>query len=561
MDNQGDEMKLKNLLLIILVIFIMTSEYAQQKKAFINGYIYTVNQMQPAAEAVLTEGDRIIFVGSTDEVKSRIDNFTEIIDLKGKFLMPGFNDAHLHFVSGGFYLMGIDLRPAKSLKEFQQILSDYLKKYPGKWVTGGRWDHENWDNKKVPSKRDIDNISGDTPVFVKRMDGHMGLANSKALELAGITKDTPDPEGGLIEKDPQTGEPTGILKDNAMDLMLPAIPDYSADDYFQATLTALKEAARFGITSVQDILSADEIPAYDAYKKIESEGKLTCRISVRWPIDDYKTLISENKKVGSGDNFLRLGTLKAYADGSLGSSTAWFFDPYEGDSTNTGLPNNIIIDGTLKNWALDADKHHLQISTHAIGDRANSYMLDLYEEIKKENPEWDRRFRIEHAQHVRPQDIPRFSEIGVIASVQPTHAIEDGVWAIKRIGNERIKYTHPYKSFLDNGVKVCFGTDWPVVTIDPLLTLYAAVTRRTVDGKNADGWIPEQKISIEDAIKCYTLNSAYAEFTEKEKGSIESGKYADFVVLEVNLLKIDPVKIKDVKVDMTVVGGKIVYKR
>lgn len=554
-------MIIRNILLITIFIFIMTTMYAQQKKAFINGNIYTVNEKQPIAEAVLVENDRILFVGSTEEVKKMSNDSTEIIDLKGKFMMPGFNDAHLHFVSGGFYLMGIDLRPAKSINEFINILGDYVKKYPGKWVTGGRWDHENWDIKKLPSKKDIDDVTAITPVFVSRMDGHLALANSKALELAGITKNTPTPEGGLIEKDKNTGEPTGILKDNAMNLMFAIIPDHSTDDFYEASLMALKEASRFGITSVQDILSVEEISAYTAYKKLESEGKLTCRISVRWPIEDYKTLVNKNITVGSEDKFLKLGSVKAYSDGSLGSVTAWFFEPYEGDTANTGLPNDIILDGKLKKWAEDVDKNHLQLSTHAIGDRANSYMLDLYEEIKKENPDWDRRFRIEHAQHVRRQDIMRFSKIGVIASVQPTHAIEDGVWAIKRIGSERIKDTHPYKSFLDNGVKVCFGTDWPVVTVDPLLTLYSAVTRRTVDGKNPDGWIPEQKISIDEAIKCYTLNSAYAEFEENEKGSIQPGKYADFVVLSDDLLKIDPVKIKDVKVEMTVEGGKIVYKR
>jgi predicted amidohydrolase YtcJ len=542
-------------------ILIMTTTFAQQKKAFINGNIFTVKDKQPNAEAVLTEGDRIVFVGSNDEVRKRIDSSTEVIDLGGKFMMPGFNDAHLHFLSGGFYLMGINLRPAKSIKEFRQIIRDYVHKYPGKWVTGGRWDHENWDIKKLPSKKDVDDITAGTPVFVSRMDGHMGLANSKALELAGITKETPSPEGGLIVKDPVNGEPTGILKDNAMNLVSDVIPAHTLDEYYEAAVTSLNEAKRFGITSIQDIFSLEEISAYEVYEKLESEKKLTCRISIRWPIEDYKSLLSKKVKVGYGDNFLRLGAVKAYSDGSLGSSTAWFFEPYEGDSTNSGLPNDIIIDGKLKRWAADVDKNHIQLSTHAIGDRANSYMLDLYEEIKNENPEWDRRFRIEHAQHIRPQDIHRFSQIGVIASVQPTHAIEDGVWAAKRIGNERIKYTHPYRSFLDNHVMVCFGTDWPVVTLDPLLTLYAAVTRRTVDGKNPGGWIPEQKISIEEAIKCYTLNSAYAEFTEKDKGSIEPGKLADFVVLSDNILKIDPVKIKNVKAEMTIVGGEIVYKR
>ncbi len=551
----------KIFLVITCTIFIMTAITAQQKKAFINGIIYTVNEEQPESEAVLVENGLITFVGSNQAVKSRIDSSTEVIDLGGKFMMPGFNDAHLHFLGGGFYLMGIDLRPAKSINHFREILSEYVQQFSGKWVTGGRWDHESWDIQRLPSKEDIDDITGETPVFVSRMDGHLGLANSRALELAGITRETKSPEGGLIVKDPKTGEPTGILKDNAMELIFDVVPDHNVDDFYEAAKTSLKEAARFGITSVQDIFSIEERPAYDAYKKLESENKLTCRISIRWPIDDYHYLINNNISAGTGDEFLKLGAVKAFSDGSLGSSSAWFFEPYEGDTTNTGLPNDIILDGKLSEWASDADRNHIQISTHAIGDRANSYMLDLYEKIRRENPAWDRRFRIEHAQHIRPDDIPRFSEIGVIASVQPTHAIEDGAWAVKRIGKERIKYTHPYRSFLESHAMVCFGTDWPVVTIDPFLTLYAAVTRRTVDGKNPEGWIPEQKISIRDAIKCYTLNSAYAEFTEKDKGSIESGKYADFVVLSDNLLTIDPVKIKDVKAEMTIVGGKIVYKQ
>ncbi len=551
----------KIFLITTCTLLIMTISTSRQKQAFINGNIYTVNEKQPEAEAVLIEDGRIVFVGTNEEIKSRIDDSTEVIDLGGKFMMPGFNDAHLHFLSGGFYLMGIDLRPARSIKEFRQILSEYVNKFPGKWVTGGRWDHESWDVQKLPSKQDIDDITGETPVFVSRMDGHLGLANSKALELAGINSKTPSPEGGLIVKDPKTGEPTGILKDNAMKLIFDEIPDHSVEDFYEDALTSLHEAARFGITSVQDIFSIEETPALEAYKRLESENKLTCRISIRWPIDDYSYLIKNNITAGSGDDFLKLGAVKAFSDGSLGSSTAWFFKPYEGDTTNTGLPNDIILDGVLKKWASDADRNHIQISTHAIGDRANSYMLDLYAQIKKENPAWDRRFRIEHAQHIQSADIPRFADIGVIASVQPTHAIEDGVWAVKRIGNERIKFTHPYKSFLENYAVVCFGTDWPVVTIDPFLTLYAAVSRRTVDGRNPLGWIPEQKIGIQEAIKCYTLNSAYAEFTEKDKGSIVPGKLADFVVLSDNLLTIDPVKIKDVKAVMTIVGGKVVYQR
>jgi len=320
----------------------------------------------------------------------------------------------------------------------------------------------------------------------------------------------------------------------------------------------LEEAKRLGITSVQDITFED---ALTTFKKLTDEEKLTCRIFTRWPISDYKNLVENNIKIGYGDDYIRMGSLKAFADGSLGSSTAWFFERYNQDTTTTGLPMDIITDGSMEKWALDADKNHLQLSVHAIGDRANSYMLDLYEKISKQNPKWDRRFRLEHAQHVKFEDIKRFVQLGVIASVQPYHCIDDGVWAEKRIGPQRIKYTYPFKSFLDAGVKLCFGTDWYVAPLNPLLGIYAAVTRRTLDDKNPDGWIPEQKISVEDAIKCYTINSAYASFEENIKGSIEVGKLADLILLSDDILTIDPIKIKDVKVEMTMFDGKIIYNK
>jgi predicted amidohydrolase YtcJ len=323
-------------------------------------------------------------------------------------------------------------------------------------------------------------------------------------------------------------------------------------------LAALNEAKRLGITSVQDITYGD---ALTAFLKAKNEDKLTCRIFTRWPISDYKDHIEKNIKVGYGDDLIRMGSLKAFADGSLGSSTAWFFDRYDQDTLTTGLAMDIITDGSMEKWCLDADKNNLQLYVHAIGDKANSYMLDLYEKIINENTKWDRRFRLEHAQHVRFEDIPRFAELGVVASVQPYHCIDDGVWAEKRIGPERIKYTYPFKSFLDAGVKLCFGTDWYVAPLNPLLGIYAAVTRRTLDDKNPDGWIPEQKISVEDAVKCYTINSAYASFEENMKGSIEVGKLADLIVLSDDILTIDPVKIKDVNVEMTVFDGNIIFTK
>lgn len=550
---------MKNILIVFLSILFITSLSAQNMKtAFINGKVYTVNDNQPTAQAVVVEQNKIIFVGSNEDAKKFIDPSTNVIDLKGKLMLPGFIDNHVHFITGGFYLLGIDLRPANSTNEFKQILKNYAQKNPGKWITGGYWDHEKWEVKDLPTKGMIDEVVSNQPVFVDRLDGHMGVANSFALKLAGITKDTQSPDGGLIVKDPITGEPTGVLKDNAMYLITKHIPDPTSEENYDALIAALDEAKKLGITSVQDITYGN---ALDAFEKAKSEGKLTCRIFTRWPISDYQSLVDKNIKIGYGDDYIKMGSLKAFADGSLGSSTAWFFDRYDQDTLTTGLAMDIISDGSMEKWCSDADKNGLQLSVHAIGDKANSYMLDLYEKIINENPKWDRRFRLEHAQHVRFEDVKRFAELGVIASVQPYHCIDDGVWAEKRIGPERIKYTYPFKSFLDAGVKLCFGTDWYVAPLNPLLGLYAAVTRRTLDDKNPDGWIPEQKISIEDAIKCYTINSAYASFEENIKGSIEAGKLADLIVLSNDILTIDPVKIKDAQVEMTVFDGKIIYSK
>ena len=530
-------------------------------KAFINGKIYTVNEKQPYAEAVVVEGNKIIYVGSESGARKHITNNTKIIDLKGKLMLPGFNDTHLHFTSGGNYLLGINLRPALSKEEFVKIIEEYInnRRLPDSvWITGGRWDHELWPDKSLPTKELIDSISPNTPVFVSRIDGHMGLANSRALELAGITEYTKDPDGGLIVRDSETGEPTGILKDNAMDLVFKVIPPPSLEENTEAALRAIEEARKLGITSVQDMTQPDE---FEAYQSIMKEGELTCRIYSIWPIDKYETIVRAGVTVGNEQGFIKRGALKGYADGSLGASTAWFFEPYVQDPSTSGLPMDVVTNGNLEKWAFDVDRNRLQLCVHAIGDRANAFMLDLYQRIKDGNAPWDRRFRIEHAQHLRRNDIYRFAEIGVIASVQPYHCIDDGVWAEKRIGPERIQTTHPYRSLLSSGAVVAFGTDWPVAPLNPLFGIYAAVTRRTVDGKNPNGWIPEEKISVEDAIKCYTLNAAYASFEEKIKGSIEIGKLADFVVLSDDILTIDPVKIKDVIVEMTVFDGEVIFEK
>lgn len=542
----------------ILLISVTNLIGQPMKKIYTNGKIYTVNANQPIAEAVVTLDNKIIFVGSDSEAKKYVDDKTEIIDLKNKLMLPGFIDNHTHFLYGGFHLNGIDLRGAKSSKEFIELLKNYVEKNKGKWITGGGWDHEAWDVKDYPKKEWLDSFSETTPIFVSRFDGHMGVANSYALKLAGINKDTPDPDGGLIIRDPKTGEPTGMLKDNAMSLVFNVVPEASDDEHYHALLTALEHAKELGLTSIQDIT---EVAHYRAFQRARREGKLDLRVYTRLPIYVYKNLVDAGIQYNFGDERLKIGSLKAFADGSLGSSTAWFFEKYDQDTNTFGLPMEIVTDGSLEKWALDADKNKLQISIHAIGDRANSAMLDMFEKIVKENPKWDRRFRIEHSQHVRFADVKRFRDLKVVASAQPYHLIDDGVWAEKRIGKERLAYTYPFRTMLDEGVLLCFGSDWTVAPLNPLLGIYAAVTRRTLDGKNPNGWIPEQKITIEEAIKCYTINNAYASFEEDLKGSIEVGKLADFVILNEDILTIAPEKIKDVEVLFTILDGKIIYKK
>jgi hypothetical protein len=557
-------MNLSKLIILSIIMLLTISTNAQLKRtAFVNGKIYTVNENQLFAQSVIVEGNIILFVGSDKDANKYINKTTKVIDLKGKLMLPGFIDGHTHFINGGFNLIGLKLHDLTSKKDFVEAVKNYVKGKEGRWITGGRWDHESWDDKTLPTKEMIDPFTQNTPVFLKRYDGHMGLANTYALKLAGIIKNTPSPEGGLIVKDPETGEPTGILKDNAMDLVDNIIPEYSDVGYSEALTAALNEAKRFGVTSIEDMsYTTDESfqNQLRTYQNFEKEGKLTVRVATRMPINTYEKLIKAGVEYNFGDNFITLGSLKAYADGSLGSSSAWFFEPYVSDKNNYGLPNDIFQNGNFEKWSLYADKHKLQICVHAIGDKAVSSTLDAVEKMEKENPNWDRRFHIEHSQHLRAQDIPRFAKLGVIASVQPTHLMEDGNWAEKRIGKERVKYMHPYNSFLKAGVIVDFGTDFPVVTLNPMVGLYMAVTRRTSDGKNPNGLEPQEKISIGQAIKCYTLNSAYAEYQENKKGSIEPGKLADLVVLDKDILTIDPVKIKDVKVAMTVLGGKVIYK-
>ena len=543
--------------LVLLAIFPSLALSQAADIVFTHGRVRTVDPSLPLAEAVAVARGRILAVGTSAEMKQYISPKTTVVDLHGRCMLPGFIDNHTHFMSGGFQLQSVDLRTADSQREFARRIRERAEHYPRRWITGGDWDHDRWPGGNPPTKELIDSVAPSTPVFVNRYDGHMALANSYVLKLAGITKSTPDPPGGAIVKDPTTGEPTGVLKDEAMNFVYKLVPDPSEEEMLEAARLALAEARKYGLTGIQDMSSAADVRIY---QKLKSNGELTARFYSRLPISQYEHLIGTGIHVPFGDEWIRLGSLKAFADGSLGSSTALFSEPFTSDPSTHGLPSDIVLDGSLTKWAIAADAAGLQLSIHSIGDSANGLMLDLFEKIVGQNPTWDRRFRLEHAQHVHPKDFARFARLGVIASVQPYHAIDDGRWAEQRIGHERCKTTYAFRTFLDNGVKMCFGSDWTVAPLNPLLGIYAAVTRRTTDGKNPGGWFPEQKISVQEAVEAYTINNAYAAFEEQEKGSISAGKLADFVLLSDDIFSIDPVNIEQVKVVMTVLGGKIIYR-
>ena len=526
----------------------------------LNGKIWTVNEAQPRAEAVACLGSRIVAVGSNGEIRKWIGAGTEVIDVGGKLVLPGFNDAHVHFFSGGENLASVQLRDAKSEEEFRKRIAEFAAKQPsGRWISGGGWDHENWTPARLPTRQSIDAVTAGHPVFVNRLDGHMGLANSQALQLAGISRDTPDPPGGTIVRD-AAGEPTGVLKDAAMERMYRAIPAPSEDQVADAVRAAMLYAAQNGVTSVQDMSAAPEI--LRVYQALLARGELTVRISGHQPLASWQRLAAVGLRADFGGEKLHIGGLKGFADGSLGSTTALFFEPYLDAPNTSGLANSEMIpESKMQTHILDADRAGLQVAVHAIGDKANHLVLGMYEEAERQNGARDRRFRIEHAQHLRMEDIPRFGQLHVIASMQPYHCIDDGRWAEKRIGPERAKSTYAFRALLDSGAVLAFGSDWDVAPMQPLMGIYAAATRRTLDGKHPNGWVPEQKITVAEAIRAYTMGSAYASFDETIKGSIEPGKLADMVVVSDDILSVPAVEIEKTRVQTTVFDGKVIYRR
>ncbi len=544
---------------VILPSLVTSTAQAQSCIAdliVINARVHTVDAARPSAEAVAICGERIARVGSNEEVRSLTGQATRTIDAQGRLLVPGFNDAHVHLVSGAEELVGVDLRPAANEEDFARRLGAYAARLPkGRWIQGGFWDHEAWPSKALPTHAVIDRVTPEHPVFVQRLDGHMGVANARAMKLAGITRDTKAPAGGSIVRN-ASGEPTGVFKDNAMDLITRAIPPATLEETMEKARAALKHAASLGVTTIQDMTaSATELRAYNA---LRAAGELTARM---YSIQNHgiEGLVDGGIATGFGDDWIRIGGQKLFADGSMGSGTAAFFEPYTDDPSTSGLL--IHTPQALEKAIFAADAAGFQVIVHAIGDRANAIVLDAFEKLQKERGPRDRRARIEHAQVVREADKARFKTLGVIASIQPSHCIDDMRWAEKRIGRERSRNAYDFRSFADAGARIAFGTDWYVEPLNPMLGLYAAVTRQYPDGTPAGGWFPEERITMAQAIEYYTLGSAYAEFADERKGSITEGKLADMVLLSKDLLTIPPREILDTKPVLTIVGGRLVYER
>lgn len=525
-----------------------------------NARVYTVDANHPWAEAVAIIGDRIVAVGTNSEIDAWRNDKTNMIDAHGHLLVPGFNDAHVHFIQGGMQLDSINLREATTPEQFRDIVAERVKKTPkGEWITGGDWDEQKWNPAVLPTKELIDAVSADTPVFVTRYDGHISLANSYALKIAGVTAKTKAPAGGEIVRD-KDGNPTGVLKDAAQALVFDKMPPMTYEQRMRAARRALAHAASLGVTSVQ-YMSAD-YPDIGVFSELQEKGELTTRIYMAPMLEGWQDFAKIGIRHAWGSPYLRIGAMKTFADGSLGATTAYFFQPYTDAPNSRGLLSDEMHPISAERERLiKADAAHLQICAHAIGDEGISTMLDLFTDVVKANGTWDRRWRIEHAQHMAEKDFKRFADLGVIASVQPYHAIDDGRFAEKRIGADRVKRTYAFRTFLDNHVRLAFGTDWTVAPLSPMWTIYAAVTRATLDGKNPNGWVPEQKLTVAESVEAYTMGSAYAEFQDQVKGSITPGKYADVVLLSDDIFKIQPAAIKDVQVEMTMMGGRITYKR
>lgn len=524
----------------------------------VSAHVFTADDARPEARAVAVQGERIVAVGTDAEIRALAGPKTRVVDAKGRLLVPGFQDGHTHFISSGLEVGRLDLKDAASADEFGRRIAAFAKTRPaGEWITGGNWDHERFPDGALPTAEMIDRYVSDRPVFVSRYDGHMAAANTAALKAGGVTADAVDPEGGTIVRRAGSREPAGVLKDAAMAFVERAMPPLSDAQLVDGARKAFAEARRLGVTTVHDMLTGqDQLRAYEA---VRAEGGMTARVYGRWPIADWKWLAERVRTKGFGDDLFTLRSLKGFADGSVGASTALFFQPYSDEPANVGLPSDDW--SKMADWFVEADAAGLQLSIHAIGDRGIAETLDRFERVLRTNGPRDRRPRVEHDQHTHPRDFARHAPLGAIASVQPYHAIDDGRFVEKRIGRLRCASTYAFRTFLQNGARLAFGSDWPVAPLDPILGLDAAVNRATLDGKNPDGWFPEQKLTLAEAIRAYTIGNAYAAYMEGKTGSIAVGKYADLVLLDRDLFAIPPPEIAKAKVDLTMMGGKVVFER
>lgn len=524
--------------------------------AVVNARVWTGNTQRPWADAIAVAGDRLVAVGSSAEVRKQAGR-AEIIDAGGQFLVPGFIDSHVHFVTGGYRLSSVQLKDAGTPQEFVRRIQAFAQTVPaGTWITGGDWDNERWGG-ELPTRAWVDSVTANHPVWVNRYDGHMALANSAALTAAQVTSATRDVAGGTIVRDAR-GAPTGVLKDNAMALMDTAITPPPPEVEDRALDAAMRYVAENGVTTVHNMGSWNDVAIFE---RARNAGRLTTRIYAAVPLDTWERLrdtLRARGGGGRGDAWLTLGALKGFTDGSLGSRTAAMYEPFDDAPGNAGFfintPEN------LYTWTKGADSAGLHVLIHAIGDRAIGTLLGIFERVARENGPRDRRFRIEHVQHIAAADIPRLGALGVIGSMQPYHAIDDGRFADKPLGKDRASRTYAFRSLLDAKATLAFGSDWFVAPPSAIEGIYAAVTRRTLDDKNPDGWFPEQKISVEEALRAYTVNAAYAEFAERDKGTLEVGKLADFALIDRDLTTTPPAELRNARVVLTVVGGKVVHR-
>jgi predicted amidohydrolase YtcJ len=545
--------KIMNRIFLLAIVILASCTEKPTADLVVYGKIWTGNPEQPWAEAMAINSDTIVAIGSKTEIEKYEGTGTQKIKApSGGLITPGFIDTHTHFVDGGFRLSSVQLRDAKTKEEFINRIKQYASKLkPGEWITGGDWDHENWGG-ELPTRDWIDSVTQNNPVWINRLDGHMSLANSAALTAANVNDQIEDVAGGTIIR--TNKKLSGIFKDNATQYVEAAVPNALTEQEDFALDTAMAYVASKGVTSVHSMSGY-----MNALARAQEQNRLITRIYAGMPLTEWKALAEKIKQSGRGGKWLKIGNLKAFVDGSLGSHTAAFFKPFADTPTDSGFM--VIGVNELQKLIYSADSAGLHVMTHAIGDKAIHTLLNIYEAVASQNGERDRRFRIEHAQHIRPDDIKRFADLKVIASMQPYHSIDDGRWAEKIIGYERSKTTYAFKSLMDAGAIVAFGSDWFVAPPTPLDGIYAAVTRRTLDDKNPDGWIPEQKISVEDALRAYTVNAAFSSFEESTKGALKPGMLADFVVLEKDITTIDPVEIRNVLVLRTVVGAKTVYQK